>query len=134
MATPKKAEWRCPRCGRGFGRANQNHSCRAPTDAFVAKPSWMRDAADALAKALPGARVEPYASGWHFAARSVFAAAKPMAKTLRVEFFLDHELASPRIVKLEKLGPTRFAHHVDLTGAPDEELLAWLQDAFILRA
>lgn len=128
------AAWTCPKCGRGFGRKGQSHSCKAPEDAFAGRPAWMRESAQAIAEALPGARVEPYSGGWHFAARSVFAAAKPTAKALRVEFLLDGEVRSPRVVKLERLGPTRLAHHVDLAGPPDPELLRWLKAARDLRS
>jgi Domain of unknown function (DUF5655) len=128
-----KATWTCPDCSKGFARPDQPHSCRVAEDAFALRPDWMRDAAQAIAKALPGARVEPNTGGWHYAGNSTFAAAKPKAKALRIEFFLDRELGSPRIVKLERLGPTRLAHHVDLTGPPDAELLKWLKAAYELR-
>lgn len=128
-----KAAWTCPDCGKGFARADQPHSCRVAEDAFAGKPAWMREAAEAIAKKLPGARVEPNAGGWHYAGKSTFAAAKPKAKALRIEFFLDGEIKGPRIVKVERLGPTRIAHHVDLTGQPDAELLGWLKTAHDLR-
>jgi hypothetical protein len=128
------AAWTCPKCGRGFGRAGQSHSCRPAAQAFAGRPEWMREAAQAIADALPGARVEPYSGGWHYAGKAVFAAAKPMAKALRVEFLLDGQVGDPRILKVERLGPTRIAHHVDLTGPPDPELLGWLRMAHELRA
>lgn len=128
-----QAAWVCPECGKGFARQGQSHSCKAAGDAFAARPAWMRDAADAIAKALPGARVEPNTGGWHYVGKSTFAAAKPKAKALRVEFLLDGEVQSDRIVKLERHGPTRIAHHVDLAGQPDAELLGWLRAAYELR-
>ena len=128
-----KAAWTCPKCGKGFARKDQPHSCKAAEDAFASRPGWMRDAAQAIAKALPGARVEPNSGGWHYAGKSTFAAAKPKAKALRIEFFLDGEVKSARIVKLERHGPTRLAHHVDLTGPPDAELLKWLKASYELR-
>jgi len=128
-----QAAWTCPDCGKGFARRGQPHSCKAAEDAFASRPAWMRAAAEAIAQALPDARVEPNSGGWHYAAKSTFAAAKPKAKALRVEFFLDAQVESPRVVKVERLGPTRFAHHVDLVAMPDAELLRWLRAAYGLR-
>jgi len=131
--------WTCPKCGRAFGREGQSHSCKpAPTLAshFEKRPAWMREAFDRIAAGLPGARVDPVGNGVHFAAGSVFAAAKPMAKALRVEFLWEKPLSSKRVVKTEKLSATRYALHVDVH-APDEvdaELLGWLERAHALRA
>jgi hypothetical protein len=132
--------WTCPKCGRSFAREGQNHSCKpAPTlgSHFAERPAWMREVHDRVVKGLPrGVRVDPVGNGIHLAAGSVFAAVKPMAKSVRVEFLWEKPLVSPRIVKTEKLSATRYALHVDVRAAEevDAELLGWLAHAHRLRA
>lgn len=132
--------WTCPKCGRAFSREGQSHSCRpAPTleSRFEKRPAWMREAFDRVVEGLgKGVRVDPVGNGIHFGAGSTFAAAKPMAKALRIEFLWEKPLASPRVVKSERFSATRYAHHVDLAAPADVdgELLAWLAHARKLRA
>ena len=49
-------------------------------------------------------------------------------------FGLPQPLASPRIAALSPISPRRFTHHVLIaqTGAIDDELLSWLDQAFAL--
>jgi hypothetical protein len=96
----------------------------------------MREALDAMAKKLKGARVEAVGNGIHLAGSANFAGVRPMAKALRVEFLWDKPLASPRIVKSERFSATRYAHHVDLASVRevDAELVEWLRHAHSLRA
>lgn len=134
--------WTCPKCGRSFSRAEQSHSCRpAPTldEHFAGKPAELRAAFDKLVNALEKEgplRVDPVATNVHLVAGSAFASAKPMTKKMRVEFLLDKPVASPRIVKTERLSATRHAMHVDVTGPKDvdAELLGWMRAAYRLRA
>ncbi len=132
--------WTCPKCGRSFSREGQSHSCRPALTLgshFEGRPPWMRVAFDRLVKGLgKGVRVDVVGNGVHFAAGSTFAAAKPMAKALRVEFLWEKPLASPRVVKSERFSATRYAHHVDLASPDDvdDELRGWLAHAHELRA
>ena len=129
----KSAGWACPRCGRQFANPNQNHSCKPPVPIashFEGRPPWMRTAFDAIAgKMGKSVRVDGVAKGIHFAARSTFAGVTTTKNKMRVEFLFDRVLESPRIVKVEKLGPSRVAHHVELIDAAgaDAELIGWLK-------
>jgi hypothetical protein len=125
--------WTCPRCGRQFANANQNHSCKPPVPIaahFEGRPAWMRTAFDTIAKRLgKSIRVDGVAKGIHFAALSTFAGITTTKTKMRVEFLLGHIVKSPRIFKVERLGPTRIAHHVELSdaGGADGELIDWLK-------
>ncbi|HUQ87093.1 MAG TPA: DUF5655 domain-containing protein [Vicinamibacterales bacterium] len=127
------AGWRCPTCGRQFANANQSHSCRPPVPIashFEGRPPWMRTAFDTIANKLgKSIRVDGVAKGIHLAARSTFAGITTTKTKMRVEFLLDRLVKSPRIFKVERLGPTRIAHHVELTehGGVDAELIDWLK-------
>ena len=74
-------------------------------------------------------RVDGVAKGIHFAARSTFAGITTTKTKMRVEFLLGRTVKSPRICKIERLGPTRIAHHVELidAGGADAELIEWLK-------
>ena len=90
----------------------------------------MRTAFDAIAGKLgKSIRVEGVAKGIHFAAHSTFAGITTTKTKIRVEFLLGRLVRSPRIFKVERLGPTRIAHHVELTdaGGADRELIDWLK-------
>ena len=67
--------------------------------------------------------------GIHLAAHSTFAGITTTRTKMRVEFLLGRVVKSPRISKVEHLGPTRIAHHVELTeaGGADAELIGWLK-------
>jgi hypothetical protein len=97
---------------------------------FEGRPAWMQGAFESIVRKLGKTiRVEGIATGIHLAARSTFAGITTAGKKMHVEFLLPEEVKSPRIVKIERLGPTRVAHHVDLiagSGA-DAELVGWLK-------
>ena len=133
MAQMAGTGWNCPRCGRQFANANQNHSCKPPVPIathFEGRPPWMRAAFETIAGKLgKSIRVDGVAKGIHLAARSTFAGITTTKDKMRVEFLLARTIKSPRVFKVEKLGPTRIAHHVELTDAAgaDAELLEWLE-------
>jgi len=90
----------------------------------------MRTAFDAIAKQLgKSIRVDGMAKGIHIAAHSTFAGITTTKTKMRVEFLLGRVVTSPRIFKVERLGPTRIAHHVELieAGGADAELIGWLK-------
>ena len=89
----------------------------------------MRAAFASIARKLGKAiRVDGVAKGIHFAARSTFAGITTTKSKMRVEFLLANAIKSERVVKIEKLGATRIAHHVELTeGGVDAELIGWLK-------
>jgi hypothetical protein len=89
----------------------------------------MRTAFETIAHKLgKSIRVDGVAKGIHFAAHSTFAGVTTTKTRMRVEFLLRRVVKSPRIFKVERLGPTRVAHHVELTDAAgaDAELFDWL--------
>ena len=133
MAKTDQTGWTCRKCGRRFANANQNHSCKPPVPIashFEGRSPWMRTSFEMIAKKLGKTiRVDGVAKGIHLAARSTFAGITTTKTKMRVEFLLGHTVNSPRIVKVEGLGPTRIAHHVELTeaGGVDAELIEWLK-------
>ena len=89
----------------------------------------MRTAFNSIAAKLgKSIRIDGVAKGIHFAAHSTFAGVTTTKSKMRVEFLLGRVIKSPRIFKIERLGPTRIAHHVELTdaGGADAELIGWL--------
>jgi hypothetical protein len=133
MAAAAEKGWACPRCGRQFANANQNHSCKPPVPIashFEGRPPWMRTAFERIAKKLGRSiRVDGVAKGIHLAARSTFAGITTTRSKMRVEFLLADLVNSPRVFKTQRLGPSRVAHHIELTDAAgaDAELIAWLK-------
>jgi hypothetical protein len=54
---------------------------------------------------------------------------------LRIGFLADHEIFSPRLSRVQRLGPRRFAYHVAVHSPADldAELLGWLAEAQALQ-
>lgn len=97
---------------------------------FEGRAAWMRSAFETIANKLGKTiRVDGVAKGIHLAAHSTFAGITTTRTKMRVEFLLGRVVKSPRIFKVERLGPTRVAHHVELTeaGGADAELIEWLK-------
>ena len=53
--------------------------------------------------------------------------------SLDLGFFLTRRLQHPRVNKVERLSPRKFAHHVHLSGPAevDQEVVAWLTEAYV---
>lgn len=92
----------------------------------------MRGAFDSIVRKLGKTiKAEGIPTGIHLKARSTFGGITTAGKKMHVEFLLAEEIKSPRIVKVEVLGPTRVAHHVDLVAGSgaDAELVGWLKQS-----
>jgi hypothetical protein len=132
--------WTCPDCGRQFAKQNQWHSCAARTvdDHFQGRDARLRNTYDALVFRLEEfgpVRVDAVQGSINLISRHHFGAVTVQKRALRLEFLLDEEIESPRIVRVQRLGPRRVAHSVKLC-APDEvdeELLGWLRRAYLLQ-
>lgn len=72
----------------------------------------------------------------HLTAGSGFAGAHPQKGRLRLNIRLARALDGPRTRKVEKVSASRFHNEVDLDSpaAVDDELTAWLGEAYALAA
>ena len=136
---PKRSLWVCPNCGRQFVSVNRNHSCgRYPLDYhFQTKEPLVRELYDLFLETLKQfgpVKVFPVKTRIVFQAEVQFAAAMPRKRWLDGYFWLRRQVTHPRIYKLE-MGIFRdYGHLVRLTRKEDldEELIDFLQDAYIL--
>jgi hypothetical protein len=131
--------WRCPRCGRRFAREDQFHSHDAvEVEAhFTGRPGPLRASFDRLVGSLPSdVQIEPLRSVIVLCAHTTFAFITVQSKRLLVGIFLDRQLDSPRIVKVEVVASRKIAHTIDVRGPDDidAELCRWLREAYQLRA
>jgi hypothetical protein len=133
-ATP--SGWVCPTCRRRFARAKQWHSCRPQSvdSHFADKDPRLRSLFEALIRKLRETgplRVDAVKTSINLISRHHFGGVTVRGEHLRVGFLAPAAIASPRIIRTEKLGPHRVGHSV-LIGAKkdlDAELLGWLAAA-----
>ena len=131
--------WRCPRCGRRFAHEDQFHSHdTVDIDAhFTGRPAHMRASFDRLIGSLPsGVQVEALRSVIVLSAHTTFSFITVQSRRLLVGIFLDRQLDSPRIVKVDVVTSRKIANTVDVRGPDeiDDELCRWLREAYGLRA
>lgn len=134
---PSSAGWRCPQCGRRFRQRTREHSCDVRSLASHldrASPPVKELATvvlDTLADIGPHA-VVPVKTMIVVRAASNFAGLVMRRNSVDVAFFLPRMLNSTRIHKIEKVGPSKYAHHTRLTsiGDVDAQLIKWLREAY----
>ena len=131
--------WRCPDCGRSFGRRGQWHSCRpavALEDWLSTRPPQVRDilvAVRAHVETLGGdVLLEPTRDAVMIKRARTFAEVKPRRGRTEVALVLPRRLPDRRVVRTLDLTRDRIVHVVDVADAADvdEQLRAWLTEAY----
>jgi hypothetical protein len=134
--------WTCPDCGREFGAVGRGHICQ---------PGLTME--EFLDSALPVARpvvetivahlravdhddlliVDPVDSAVLLKAGPTFALLRPMKRWVAVGFSLRRKLESSRLSRKVADHGSRYHHVVNIDDAAgvDDELLAWLVEAFL---
>jgi hypothetical protein len=131
--------WRCPRCGRRFAHEDQFHSHDiVGVDAHLTgRPARVQASFDRLIGSLPpGVQVEPLRSVIVLSARTTFSFITVQSRRLLVGIFLDRQLDSPRVVKVDVVTARKIANTVDVRDPDDidDELCRWLREAYELHA
>lgn len=132
--------WRCPECGRQFGRTRQGHEC-APAlsleEYFSTGPAHERpvfDVVHAHLSSLGEVYVEPVSVGIFFKVHTTFVQLRPMTKWVALMFAHPRKLDDPRISRKPMQGSGRWFHVVNAR-TPDEiddVVKGWLTDAYEL--
>ncbi len=135
--------WKCPKCGRLFQRAGQQHSCTAyPVEKHlkgkdVAKPLYglllkkiRKDAGAIRIESLPCCihLVNP-SNGYTFGA--VYA----LRDRIRVHFTVGREIKSKRLGKFVRMSSARYLYSIEARSAEelDGEMLALMKEAYGLK-
>ena len=138
---PRRGQlWKCPECGREFGRAKQWHSCAAKglDEHFRGRDPHLRGVFDLLVsklRKLGPVKVDPVKTSINLTAGRHFAGVTVRGTFLRVGFFAPKRIVDSRIVHVERLGPDLFGHSVVVETAADldGQLMRWLADAYSMR-
>jgi hypothetical protein len=136
--TSQPARWRCPECGREFGRRNQAHRCAPPRSLegwLAARKPEDRATAEAVLdhlRRLGPVLVDAVEVGLLVKRARTFVELRPRRRGLRLGFLLSRPLEDTRVAQSLRLSAHRWAHQVDLTSAAevDEQLRAWLTEAY----
>jgi predicted transport protein len=131
--------WRCPECGREFGRTNQGHEC-APAltleEYFATGPPHERPIFEVVHAHVVSLGddviVEPVQIGILFKRRRTFAELRPRDRWVAMWFGLRRRVTHPTITRKVVEQGGRF-HHVANLRRPedfDEQLAGWLAEAY----
>jgi hypothetical protein len=131
--------WRCPECGRQFGRSKQGHECApamALEDYFATGPPFERPVFEAVMTRLAAVgpvHVEPVSVGIFLKRAQTFAELRPMTRWVAVSFSLPRNVQSARIAR-KVIDTGRRKHHVVNVRGPEEvdaQLADWLVEAYL---
>jgi len=135
-ADPKVAgvSWTCPTCGRRFAHVDQSHSHDiVDVEAhFAGRPDHLRETYDRLVACLPaGVAVESLKSVVILSAAATFSFVTVQSRRLLVGIFLDRQLDSPRVIKIDVMSARKIANIVAISRIDDvdAELGDWLREA-----
>ena len=133
------SRWRCPDCGREFGRTRQQHDC-APAltleEYFATGPPHERpvfDAVNAHLAQYDDVYVEPLAVGIFFKRKRTFVQLRPMRRWVALSMLLSRKYDDPRISRKVIDTGRSFYHVLNITGPEevDETVRAWLDEAYL---
>ena len=131
--------WRCPDCGREFGRTRQQHDC-APAltieEYFATGPPHERPVFDAVSAHLAqydDVYIEPLAVGIFFKRRRTFAQLRPMRRWVALSMLLPSKRDDLRISRKVIDTGRSFYHVLNVAGPEDidETVRAWLDEAYL---
>ncbi|MFQ5890581.1 MAG: DUF5655 domain-containing protein [Gemmatimonadota bacterium] len=130
--------WRCPKCGRRFANRNQWHSCGPFTvEGFLeGKGHEARTLFEAFVRAARECgplTLAPAKTRVGLQVRTIFAAVNSLGpRGLRAHLILPRRVESPRITRIETLGPRTHVHHFTVRDVAelDGEVRGWLQEAY----
>ena len=135
------AGWLCPDCGRRFLRRTREHSCQLTSvESHLERTSpEVRATFEALRSAL--GRIGPCEIVPLKTMLTIRVAGNLAGVTLRrsridLGFFLAERVGGARIRRVERISPSKLAHHVHLSAPSDvdDELVAWLREAYRIGA
>jgi hypothetical protein len=134
---PRRALWKCPRCGRSFANRNQEHACGRHDLAhhFAGKDPDIRrifDAVVELMRRIGPVKVLPEKTRIAFQVRMSFAQLSPRRAWVDGHVVLARRLEDPRFRRIDTLSRRNHVHHFRLTslGDVDAQLAAWLEEAY----
>jgi hypothetical protein len=133
------ARWRCPDCGRQFGRQGQGHECSPAmtlSEYFQTGPPHERAICEAVLAHLgqfPDVHVEPVSVGILIKRTRVFCELRPMQRWEAVGFTLTRRLDHPRFARKVVGQGDRFHHVVNVAGPDeiDDLVKEWLTEAYL---
>ena len=133
----RKAEWRCPECGRTSANANQWHSCgtfRAEDNLDRAEPTVLDlyRRFERMVRRCGAVTLMPTKDRIRFRALVQFASAQVQRDALRVGLILPRKIQSPRVEKISTFTPGRLVDALKIRGRDDldAELQSWLREAY----
>lgn len=132
--------WKCSRCGHSFAKKNQWHSCLVTSvdKHFAGVNQALRKTYDTLIdrlKDLGPLRVDDVKSSINLVSKYHFGAVSVRQNHLRLGWILDSEIGHERIIRTEKVCPSRVGHSIKPSTPEDvnSQLMEWLSRAYRLQ-
>ncbi|MBP6922121.1 hypothetical protein KBB69_02175 [Candidatus Dojkabacteria bacterium] len=131
--------WQCPRCKREFKKKSQSHSCVIyPIEQHFKGKDYSRDLFEKLVKEIEEEvgkiKIESLPCCIHLVSNYTFSGVWLLRDKIRLDFRVDYQIDSERIIKQEKLSTNRNLYYVELKDEEDidKELLKWITDSYFL--
>lgn len=131
--------WQCPECKREFKKKNQSHSCVVyPIEKHFKDKDYSRNLFEKLVKMIQvnigKIKIESLPCCIHLVSSYTFSGVWLSKDKLKMDFRVDYQIDSERIIKQEKLSANRDLYYVEVKDEEeiDKELLKWIKDSYFL--
>ncbi len=131
--------WQCPKCKREFQKKNQSHSCVIyPIEKHFTNRDYSRSLFEKLVKMIEinigKIKIESLPCCIHLVSSYTFSGVWLSKDKLKMDFRVDYQIDSERIIKQEKLSTNRDLYYVEVKDEEDidKELLKWIRDSYFL--
>lgn len=131
--------WKCPKCGREFNKEKQSHSCVVyPIKNHFKDKEKGQHLFELLVKKIEKeigeVKIESLPCCIHFVSSYTFSGVWISNDKIRIDFRVDYQLKSKRVVKEVRLSKNRTIYYIDIESEEDidKELLKWIKDSYHL--
>lgn len=131
--------WQCPKCKREFSKQNQSHSCVVyPIEKHFQNKDYskklFKKLVNQIEKNIGDVKIESLPCCIHLVSSYTFSGVWLSKDKLKMDFRVDYQIDSKRIIKQEKLSSNRDLYYVELKDEKDidNELLKWIKDSYFL--
>ena len=131
--------WKCPKCGREFNKEKQSHSCVVyPIKNHFKDKGKGKLLFELLVKKIEKeigeVKIESLPCCIHLVSSYTFSGVWISNNKIRIDFRVDYQLKSKKVVKEVKLSKNRTIYYIDIEREEDidKELLKWIKDSYYL--
>lgn len=131
--------WKCIKCNREFSKKNQSHSCVVyPIEEHFKGKEYSTNLFKVLVKKIEKnigeIKIESLPCCIHLVSDYTFSGVWLLKDKLRLDFRVNYQIDSEKIIKQEKLSSNRYLYYIELKEEKDIDIdvLKWIKDSYFL--